>query len=143
MRLIPWQPHVDDEDMNRFMQPFQSMIPTVGMDIFPPVDIYEDGDHLVVETPIAGIDPTKIEVSVQNDILAIKGSVERKTEVDEKNYYRKEVRSGSLFRTIPLPVHVLGSGSEATYENGMLKITIPKSDADKKTIKIHVTPKAS
>ncbi len=141
MRLIPWQPLFDDEEFSRYMKPFQSMMPTVGTDIFPPVDIYEDGKNLIVETPVAGIDPAKIEVSVQNDVLTIKGSMERKTEVDEKNYYRKEVRSGSLFRTIPLPVHVLESGANATYENGMLKIEIPKGKEESKTIKINVNPK--
>jgi HSP20 family protein len=141
MRLIPWQPLFDDEEFNRFMKPFQPMMPTIGTDIFPPVDIYEDGGKLIVETPVAGIDPAKIDVSVQNDVLTIKGSMERKTEVDEKNYYRKEVRAGSLFRTIPLPVHVLESGANATYENGMLKIEIPKGKEETKTIKINVNPK--
>jgi HSP20 family protein len=141
MRLIPWQPFFEDEEMNRFMKPFQAFMPTVGTDIFPPVDIYEDGGALVVETPVAGVDPAKIEVSVQNDVLTIKGTMERKTEVDEKNYYRKEVRSGSLFRTIPLPVHVLERGANASYENGMLKIEVPKGAEEKQTIKINVKSK--
>jgi HSP20 family protein len=142
MRLIPWQPLFDDDEMSRFMKPFQPFMPTIGTDIFPPVDIYEDGDKLVVETPVAGVDPSKIEVSVQRDILTIKGTMERKTEVDEKNYYRKEVRSGSLFRTIPLPVHVLESGADASYENGMLKIEIPKQTPPTEPIKIHINPKS-
>jgi len=141
MRLIPWQPLFDDEEFNRLMRPFSAASPTIGTDIFPPVDIYEDGTKLVVETPIAGVDPAKIDVSVSGDVLTIKGSVERKTEVDEKNYYRKEVRSGSLFRTIPLPVHVSENGAAATYENGMLRIEIPKKAPPIEPIKIHVNLK--
>jgi HSP20 family protein len=141
MRLIPWQPLFEEDGFDRFIQPLRGMMPTVGTDIFPPIDIYEDGDKLVVETPIAGIDPAKIDVTVEKDVLTIKGAMERKTEVDEKNYYRKEVRSGSLFRTIALPVHVLESGANATYENGMLKIEIPKGKEEKKMIKIQVKPK--
>lgn len=126
------------------MQPYRSMMPMADSGIVPPVDMYEHGNALIVETPLAGIDPTKVEVTVDGDILTIKGSMERKTEVDEKDYYRKEVRSGSVFRQISLPVRVLGERASASYEQGLLKIEIPKAGSDQaKSIKIQVKGEGS
>ncbi len=140
MRLIPWKPLLDGFDnMDLFMQPYRSMVPMADSGIVPPVDMYERGNALIVETPLAGIDPAKVEVTVDGDVLTIKGSMERKTEVDEKDYYRKEVRSGSVFRQISLPVRVLGENASASYEQGLLKIEIPKAGSDQaKSIKIRV-----
>jgi HSP20 family protein len=145
MRLIPWKPLLDGFDnMELFMQPYRSMMPMADSGIVPPVDMYEHENMLIVETPLAGIDPANVEVTVDGDILTIKGSMERKTEVDEKDYYRKEVRSGSIFRQIPLPVRVLGEKASASYEQGLLKIEIPKADADPaKSIKIQVKGEGS
>ncbi len=107
--------------------------------LIPPVDMYETKDAVVIETPLAGADPKKVSVEVENGVLTIKGSCERKTEVDDKNYYRKEIRSGQIFRQITLPSRVDDSKAEAEYKSGMLKVTIPKSpEAKAKTIKIDV-----
>lgn len=145
MRLIPWKPLLDGFDnMDLFMQPYRSMVPMADSGIVPPVDMYEHGNVLIVETPLAGIDPAKVEVTVDGDVLTIKGSMERKTEVDEKDYYRKEVRSGSVFRQISLPVRVLGEKASASYEQGLLKIEIPKAGSDQaKSIKIQVKSEGS
>lgn len=139
MRLVPWKPFFDGmDDMDVFMQPHRSLVPT-ETGIVPPVDIYEQDKSIIVETPLAGVDPEHVEVTVEGDMITIKGSMERKTEIDEKNYYRKEVRSGSVYRQIPLPVRVIGEQAHASYERGMLKIEIPKAGDEKpKSIKINV-----
>lgn len=143
MRLIPWKPLLDNfDDMDLFMQPYRNLVPAADGGIVPPVDIYDNEKTLVVETPLAGVDPERVEITVEGDMLTIKGGMERKTEVDEKNYYRKEVRTGSVYRQIQLPVHVIGEKAEASYDHGMLKIDIPKAGDDKaKTIKINVKKK--
>lgn len=139
MSLIKWNPFLSDnyfEDMDKMISEF---VPTVrGVNGFmPAVDMYEDKDSIVVETQLAGIDPEKIDISIENDVLCIKGEGERKTEVDEKNYYRKEIRRGSFFRSIPLPSKVSGDDANAVAEGGILKITIPKAPESKpKSIKI-------
>lgn len=130
------------EDHDMFMQPYRSMLPAMQGGIVPPVDMYQTQTSLVIETPLAGVDPEKVEVSVDNGMLTIRGSMERKTEVEEQNYYRKEVRSGSVFRQIPLPIDVQEGAADATLENGMLRIDLPKKQADTtKTIKIPVKKK--
>ncbi len=113
-----------------------------SQNLTPAVDVYQDKDNVTVEAPLAGVEPDKVDISIENDVLTIKGQSEKKTEVDEKNYYRKEVRYGSFFRSIPLPARVVGDQAEATYEKGILKIVIPKApEAKPKTIKIKANNK--
>jgi len=101
----------------------------------PAVDVYEKDGSVIVETPLAGVDPKDVEVSVENGALVIKGETSKKSEVDEKNFYRKEVRSGSFYRSIPLPAPVKEDAAEATSENGILKIVMPKAkEAPKKNV---------
>ena len=129
MALIKWSPFLD-------MEPFEEMGKMMGA-FTPAIDMYEDKDNVIVETQLSGIDPEKVNISIENDVLCIKGESEKKSEVEDKNYYRKEIRRGGFYRSVPLPAHVLGDKASAVAEDGVLKITIPKAQAVKpKTIKI-------
>lgn len=141
MAVVRWRPSWDMSEFDKFFEDMPNM-PT-GMQAFTPaVDIYQDKNSVIVETPLAGVDPEKVDVSIENDVLKIEGKAEHETEVDEKNYYRKEVRSGSFYRAVALPTHVMGDQAKASYENGMLKVTIPKAEEVKpKTIKVSVKNK--
>lgn len=142
MALIKWSPFFEPfESMDKFLEEFQSMHPRAASSIVPPVDMYETEGAVVIETPMAGVDPDKIEIAIDNGILSIKGATERKTEVDEKNYYRKEVRHGSIFRQIALPTRVIGDKAQAAFEHGILKITVPKALEEPSSIKVTVTKK--
>lgn len=94
----------------------------------PAIDLYEKDDALVVEVALAGIDPENVHVKVENNVLSLEGTTEKRSEVDEKNYYRKEVRSGSFHRVISLPTTVNSEGGQAEYEKGLLRITLPKKE---------------
>ena len=129
MALIKWSPFLD-------MEPFEEMGKMMGS-FTPAIDMYEDKDNVIVETQLAGIDPEKVNISIENDVLCIKGESEKKSEVEDTNYYRKEIRRGGFYRSVSLPTHVLGDQASAVAEDGVLKITIPKAQATKpKTIKI-------
>lgn len=106
-----------------------------------PIDVYEKDGKVIAEAPIPGIDPKKVEVEIENGILTIKNKEEKKSEVEEKNYYRKEVRHGSFYRSVRLPVPVLEKKAEAKFKDGVLTISIPKAkeEKSKKPIKIMVT----
>lgn len=138
MSLIKWTPFLPEfDDMDKMME---SMLPAVRGNQFgftPAVDMYEDKDNIIVETQLGGIDPEKVDVSIENNVLTIKGESQKKSEVEDKNYYRKEIRSGSFYRSIPLPTKVDGDKASAINEDGILKISIPKAPEVKpKTIKI-------
>jgi len=143
MSLIKWTPFLSDfDDMDKIMD---SMLPSVRGNQFgftPAVDMYEDKDNIVIETQLGGIDPEKVDISIENNVLSIKGESEKKSEVEDKNYYRKEIRRGSFYRSIPLPTKVDGENASAVNEDGILKITVPKAaEVKPKTIKIETKKK--
>lgn len=137
--LIKWTPFLEPfEDMEKM---FGEMMPAVSRHPFAPaIDMYEDENNVIVETELAGIDPEKVDISIENDVLTIKGESEKKSEVEDKNYYRKEIRRGSFYRSIPLPTHVLGDKASAVAEGGVLKISVPKAQ-EAKPKKITITKK--
>lgn len=134
MSLIKWTPFIEPfDEMERFMQEHTSQ------GFAPAIDVYETKNDVIVEAPLAGVNPKDVEISIENDVLTIKGETKKESEVDDKNYYRKEVRSGSFFRSVALPSRVVSDKAEAESAEGMLKITIPKAEEAKpKTIKIKV-----
>src|SRR3989339_199681 len=138
MSLIKWSPFMEPfSDMDKFFDGFRHGAMT---SYSPAMDIYEQDDHLIVEAGLAGIDPKNVEVIVENDILTIQGKTEKKSEVDEKNYYRREMRSGSFYRTVALPAHVDGSKAKAEFDDGVLKVSVPKlksSEAKKIEVKVN------
>lgn len=137
MSLIKWTPFWEPDDFGRVFEGW----PVVSQSaVFAPsLDVYQTKDEVIVETPLAGIDPNKVNISIENDVLTIEGRTEKKSEVEEKDYYRKEVRYGSFHRAVALPTSVKGDEAKATYEKGILKITIPKEEKAKpKKVKVEV-----
>jgi len=115
MSLIKWTPFLADspfEGMDKMMSDLSSETAS-QMGFSPAVDIYEDKNNMIIETQLAGIDPAKVDISIANDVLTIKGEGEKKSEVEDKNYYRKEIRRGSFFRSIQLPTQVVGDKASA------------------------------
>lgn len=105
----------------------------------PALDVYQTKDDVVVEAPLAGIDPEQVSISIENDVLTIEGQASHKSEVDEQNYYRREVRYGAFHRAVALPTAVNGDKAKATYDQGILKVVIPKEERAKpKTVKVEV-----
>jgi HSP20 family protein len=144
MALIKWTPFLADSPFGEMDKMLRDLVPESinQMGFSPAVDIYEDKNNVIIETQLAGIDPAKVDISIENDVLTIKGEGEKKSEVEDKNYYRKEIRRGSFFRSIPLPNHVVGDKASAIAADGVLKISVPKAAlAGPKTIKIQTGKK--
>jgi len=105
----------------------------------PAMDVYQDKDNVMVETVLPGVDPDKVEISVENDVLTLSGTSEEKREVKNEDYYRKEIRQGSFSRSVILPMTVKSDQAEAHYDKGILKITLPKAEEAKpKKITVNV-----
>jgi HSP20 family protein len=138
MSIIRFRPNFLDpfEEMDRF---FGEDSPVARHGFVPALDVYQTKDSVIVETPLAGVDPDDVEISIDDNILTLKGETKRKSEVEEENFSRKEVRYGSFHRQIALPAQVIGEKAEAVSKDGMLKITIPKiKEAEVKSIKIKI-----
>lgn len=142
MSIIRWSPMWDpfaemDDTFNRLPAINQSMKAFV-----PAMDVYETDKAVMVETALPGIAPENVKVSVEKGVLTVQGEHKKEHEVDDKNYYRKEVRSGSFFRQVALPAAVLEDKVNAEFEDGMLKITCPKAESVKaKKVEIKVVEK--
>lgn len=97
----------------------------------PAVDLYEDKDHLVFKAELPGLKQEDIEVSIQGDVLTVKGEKKKESEVKESNYYRLERCFGSFQRSITLPQAVDADKVKATYHNGVLEVVMPKKEKAK------------
>lgn len=139
MSLIRWSPLLEPfEAMDSFFGNFPATSNVLG-GFVPSLDIYQDEKNVIVEAPLAGVKPEDVKISLENDVLTIEGKTASKSEVDEKNYWRKEVRSGFFHRSVALPVSVNESEVRAEYESGMLKIVLPKEEKVKpKTVHIDI-----
>jgi HSP20 family protein len=138
MSLIKWSPFFEPFEMDKF---FEGMVPanTRQNGLVPAIDIYEKNNAVVIETALPGVNPKDVELSVENGVLVIKGQSERKTEIDEKDYYRKEIRSGSFMRQVALPEGILQDNAKAAFKDGILLIEFPKTEKkEAKPIKIDV-----
>jgi HSP20 family protein len=110
-----------------------------GCEFVPAVDLLDTKDGIVVKAEVPGVDKKDMTISISDDELTIKGEVKQEQEVNEKDYYQCERTYGSFTRTIVLPATVDKSKTKASYKDGVLGITLPKSDAAKlKEIKLAI-----
>jgi HSP20 family protein len=106
----------------------------------PAVDVFEKEDKFVVKAELPGIKEDDIDVSVIGDTLSIKGEKKTETEIKDEDYYRCERSYGSFYRSIPIPSNVDANKIEASFEDGILEVALPKS-AKVKPKKIAVSAK--
>jgi HSP20 family protein len=97
----------------------------------PALDVFEEDDNLIVETHLPGLKPEDIDVQVEQGVLTIAGTTQSEEEKKERNYLMREQRTGRFVRSLQLPAHYLGDPSQATYQDGVLRLIFPKSDAAK------------
>jgi HSP20 family protein len=97
------------------------------------VDVREEGDQFVVTAPVAGVSPDDVEISVLGDAIRIRGERrdERQEEGEGKRWLMREQRYGAFERVIRLPSSVKADNAEASFKDGMLTITLPKSEEAK------------
>jgi len=103
----------------------------------PAVDMYQTDKEVVVKASLPGMKAEDVEISVTGDMLTLKGEHREEHEVNEENYFRKEMRCGSFVRSLEIPVPVKVEKAEAVFEDGVLTLTLPKTEAvQPKAIKV-------
>lgn len=101
------------------------------------IDIYETPDNVVVKSAVPGVKPEEIDITITGNTLTIVGEAKAEEKVEEENYIRRERRYGRFSRSITLPSGAQGEKAEATFEHGILTLTIPKAEEAKpKVIKV-------
>jgi HSP20 family protein len=107
-------------------------LPTLG-EWAPTMDISETKDSLIVKVEAPGMDQKDIEISLQENLLTIKGEKKQEKEEKDERYHRVERSYGAFVRSVRLPVAVDGGKVSATVKNGLLTVTLPKTPAAKGT----------
>jgi len=108
-------------------------------EFLPALDLAETDNELVVKCEVPGLEPKDIVISLSDGMLTIKGEKKQEREEKEVDYRLVERSYGAFTRSIQLPKEVQGDKINASYKNGILKVTLPKSEeAKKKEIKIKV-----
>jgi HSP20 family protein len=144
--LTLWQPFREMEEMGRrfedfFGRPFLPAtwrrFPSEEMVWSPAIDVLEKEDKFVVKVELPGVKEEDVDVSVVGNILTISGEKQAESEVKKKGYYYSESSYGSFSRSITMPSTVDTGKIEASYEKGVLGITLPKAPEVKpKKIKV-------
>jgi len=135
--LAPWGGELRRE-MERFfdrfaepvLEPFATM--TAGA-WAPMLDVTETKDAMIVTAELPGVDAKEIGIELTGDLLTLKGEKEKRTEEKEERYHRVERTYGAFLRSVRLPMAVDGSKITATFKNGVLMVTLPKTPAAKGT----------
>ena len=102
------------------------------------LDVYEDADNFEVSASMPGLRPEDVDITIQGDVLTIKGQRKAQSERKQGNYLVREQRSGNFYRSIQLPTVVDAEKARANFENGILHLTLPKAESTKpRTIRIN------
>ena len=146
MELVPWRPFGEvgslRREMDRLWDRFVGETPFARAfteEWLPSVDVSETKDKVLIKVDLPGLEAEDVNVSVSGEILTIKGEKEKEKEEKDEHYYCCERYCGSFQRSFRLPVNVQADKVEATFDKGVLKITLPKTEeARKKKIEVKV-----
>lgn len=152
MAITKWDPFRDimvlRDRMNRLFEDLVSSPKFEESDIIqstwsPAVDIYETENELVLTAELPGVEEKDVEIKVEDNTLSLRGERKFEKETREENYHRIERAYGSFYRSFSLPNYVDQEKISAEYENGLLKVHLPKKPEVKpRKVKI-VKPQAA
>jgi HSP20 family protein len=111
-----------------FDEPFFHPRPLFESNVLP-LEMVERENELVVSAQVPGFEPEQIDISVQGDLLTLKGEVKEEKEDKNDNYHLREYRSQSFHRTVRLPANVDSNSATAECKNGLLTLHLPKVQA--------------
>ena len=147
MSIVPWKPIDElttlrsemDNLWDRFFpeKPFHERFTTYEW--LPSIDLTETKDKLVVKAELPGLEAKDVDLTITDDILTIRGEKKEETETKDEHHFFVERYAGTFERRIKLPTLVKKDKIDATFDKGVLTISLPKSEeAKKKEIKIKV-----
>lgn len=146
--IVRFNPTDDLRQMQRFMDRFWGNYPrtaredvelTTFEEAALPVDVFEANGNLVVKAALPGVEAKDIDINVTDGVLSIRAETRTEKDVTEGNWHRQEYRYGKYARSFRMPPDVDASKAMAKFENGMLRLTFPKSEPTKdKSIHVKV-----
>ena len=130
--LIRRDPYREMTRMSRLMDRWFDDMPRMwlresdGGEGYVPLDLYETDEAIVVQATLPGVKPDDVDITITGETLTIRGESKHEEEQKKRDYYRRESWCGTFARSIPLPVPVEAARAEAVFENGVLKLTMPR-----------------
>jgi HSP20 family protein len=94
------------------------------------IDVVDDGEDVVVVADLPGFDRDEVSVEADAHRLRVEAERDEESEVEEQDYYRRERSTERLRRTVQLPVEVDAGGADASYEDGVLSVRLPKTGVE-------------
>ncbi|MDE2939750.1 MAG: Hsp20/alpha crystallin family protein [Chloroflexota bacterium] len=110
-----------------FVQPSSGNSEMEGWAI--PLDVVQEGDNIVVHASLPGVNPSDLNVSIENDVLTIRGQTASDSERQEGNYLMRERHTGSFHRSLRLPDTLNVEKAQTSYDHGVLTVAFPKVEA--------------
>lgn len=117
-------------EMNRLFEPGVRRA-RMEAESFPAVNVWANEDDILMTAEIPGVDPAKLEITVKNDTVILRGERPEDELAEGEAYLRQERGAGTFVRTFSLPYHVDGDKVHAEYQMGILKIRLPRRAEDK------------
>ena len=109
-----------------------------------PIDVYQTESEMVVKATVPGVKPEDVDVTIDDNILTIKGETKAEEKIERKDYLYQEHRYGTFRRSVVLPRGLKAEKAEASFENGILTLSIPKDEESKpKRIKVKAKAKST
>ena len=125
------------DDLTRKMWlgfPFRNLQEDMDVGWSPRLDVSETEDGLEIVADLPGMEKKDIQVSLDEDLLTIKGEKKEEKESKDKRYHTIERRSGSFYRAVRLPIEVKKDKVEATFKDGVLTLRLPRSKEEKRKV---------
>ena len=138
MNLVRWK-ELDSLDklMNNFFGPDGNL--NAARCVSCSADVYVKDNNIMADIDLPGIEPKDVEISIEGNFLKVMGKRHEEKEIEEKNFYRKEIIKGSFERYISLPTDQIDHENiKAVYKKGVLQITVPRKEEEKKKIEIKI-----
>lgn len=145
-KVDPWQPfgEIDTlrKEMNNLLEQFTSNLPDNGdgLTFIPSAEMDETEKEIHLKLEVPGMQVDDLDIEVMDDSVSIKGERKSETKTKENGKFRSEFHYGKFERVIPIPSNIAKDQVVADYKDGVLSLTIPKTEeAVKESVKVSVS----
>ena len=128
---LSWDPLREMEQLERDWSKLFSGFGRAAAVQYPPVNVFTSEEDVVVTSELPGVNPEDVDLTITGDVLTLKGTRRRQELGEGQTWHRRERGYGDFYRTIQLPYNVDSAKVEAKYNKGILRITLPRAEADK------------
>ena len=145
MNMMRWQPPPELMSLRQAMERLfedsfvtsSRILSTLGPGVAAPIDMYQTANEVIVKAALPGIKPEEVDITITGDTLTIKGETEAEEKTKREDCFYQERRYGTFSRSVTLPSGLNTDKAETDFDNGILTLTIPKSEEIKpKQIKV-------